>query len=417
MSAHLEAGQRVSEYLLEERVGSGGFGEVWRARHHLWPEQVVAIKLPTEPEFVRQLRREGVIQHKLESPHVVRTRGCDPSHEPPYLVMDYVDGESLRELLRRRGCLPPAEALGVARQVLEGLSVAHAAGVVHRDLKPENVLVGTDGVVRLTDFGLGRVSERAAASIALSGSVASEAGGLTGTLRYLAPEQRDDPDEVDARTDVYAFGLVLFEMLSGELPQGGELPSDLVPGLDTRVDEVFRRCYTRREARYADARAVREALEAGSAPEVVRAAPTAGRKATALVPAGLFLRSVAWFLDLALCELVVTLVWLGVMEANGWWMDDDYFGALNAVLGGPLLVLAVLLGTCMGGTPGKRLLGLRVVRVDGGRVGLGRSVARLLGYCASAAPCCLGFVVIPFHPEKRGFHDLIAGTRVICGGP
>lgn len=277
------AGTRVGEYLLEERVGCGGFGEVWRARHHLWPEEVVAVKLPTDPEYVRQLRTEGAIQHRLEGEHLVRTRGCDHTHDPPYLVMDYVEGESLRAILARRGRLPAQEALPMALQVLDGLSVAHAAGVVHRDLKPGNILVDTRGVVKLADFGLGVIRDRATASLMLSGSLATSSGAaVAGTLRYMAPEQRDPLATVDSRSDVYAFGVLLFEMLTGEVPQGGEVPSDLVPGLDPRVDEVFRRCYTRRERRHADAIELRAALAPlcdGSAPAAPAPAPAAAAPA------------------------------------------------------------------------------------------------------------------------------------------
>ncbi len=101
MPTELEAGDRISEYILEERIGQGTFGEVWRARHHVFNERV-AIKVPTDPEYIKNLQSEGVIQHEVVNEHIVRTRGLDPWHDPPYMVMEYIDGPSLRDLLRKR---------------------------------------------------------------------------------------------------------------------------------------------------------------------------------------------------------------------------------------------------------------------------------------------------------------------------
>src|SRR5215210_6840371 len=156
--------QRISEYVLDERLGGGAFGEVWRARHHVWLDQLVAIKIPTNTQFVRELQREGVAVHGLTHPNIVRAIGFDPYADPPYLTMEYVPGTSLRPLVQDRSLSIP-DAVAVMRQVLAGLAYAHKQGLVHRDVKPENILVheraardgyGAEGVIKVTDFGLGR---------------------------------------------------------------------------------------------------------------------------------------------------------------------------------------------------------------------------------------------------------------------
>jgi serine/threonine protein kinase len=264
------ANQRISEYVLEERIGKGAFGEVWRARHHVWADQLVAIKIPTDPQYIRNLQREGAAIHGLTHPNIVAARGFDPYADPPYLVMEYVPGTSLRPLIEQRQ-LTPDDAVAVLRQVLAGLAHAHAHGVVHRDIKPENILIherarsegySAQGTVKVTDFGLGKAATMAQTeSIAFSTSMAAaEARRIVGTLDYMAPEQRAG-EPVDGRADLYACGVILCEMLTGQRPAGTDLPSDLNPASPRQLDEVFRRSYARLEKRYASAAEFLEHLE------------------------------------------------------------------------------------------------------------------------------------------------------------
>ncbi|HEX8524458.1 MAG TPA: serine/threonine-protein kinase [Tepidisphaeraceae bacterium] len=262
-------GQRVGEYILESKLGAGAFGEVWRARHHVWSDQMVAVKIPKDTQYLRDLQREGVAVHGLVHPNIVRALGFDPYGDPPYLTMEYVAGGNLRGLIASRS-LTPNDSIEVLRQVLKALKHAHENGLVHRDVKPENILVheraategyAAEGIVKLTDFGMGRrTNEAVAASIVYSASMNSpEAREIAGTLDYMSPEQRTG-ENVDARADLYACGVVLYEMLTGERPAGTELPSELNTSVPKYLDDVFKRAYTRLEKRFASADAFLTAL-------------------------------------------------------------------------------------------------------------------------------------------------------------
>src|ERR1041384_3734061 len=156
-----QSSQRISEYVLEDKIGGGTFGGVCRAHHHVWTDQLVAIKIPTDPQYVRNLQREGAAIHGLLHPNIVRAIGFDPYADPPYLTMEYVPGTSLRPLIQKRS-LASNDAISILRQVLAGLAYAHSHGIIHRDVKPENILIherafkdgcAAEGVVKVTDFG------------------------------------------------------------------------------------------------------------------------------------------------------------------------------------------------------------------------------------------------------------------------
>ena len=267
--------QRIGEYVLHERIAAGTFGEVWRAHHHVWRDQMVAIKIPTDPQYLRNLQREGVAIHGLTHPNIVRAIGFDPYADPPYLTMEYVPGSSLRPLIQKKSLSIP-DAVAIMRQVLAGLGYAHGQGLVHRDVKPENILVheryirdglGEEGVIKVTDFGLGRSAAVAqAGSIAYSQSL-DTATGIAGTLDYMAPEQRS-AGPIDLRADLYACGVVLYELLTGERPAGTDLPSDINPSVPKALDEAFRRSYARLDKRYPSAEEFSKALAAALAPPV-----------------------------------------------------------------------------------------------------------------------------------------------------
>jgi serine/threonine-protein kinase len=241
----LAVGQRIGEYVLAEKLGEGGFGDVYRA---LRP---VAIKLARDPSVVEHLRQFGTIQGRVHSDRVVRPLEVNLTADPPYVVMELVDGCTLRDLLATRK-LSPAEALTILREVALGLKDAHLGGVLHLDLKPENVLISDEGKVKLTDFELGTMTPEAAqAKLSRTLGSSSLDAKISGTIAYMSPEQRDGKVP-DARSDIYTFGVLLFEALTGELPQPGDKPSELRRDLTQKdaVDRVFERCFTRLERRY-----------------------------------------------------------------------------------------------------------------------------------------------------------------------
>ena len=227
-------------YHVLERIAAGGMGEVFRAQDAVLAREV-AIKvlhrsLASDQGFVERFRREARAAATLNHPNIVAVYDWGAVDGIYYMVMEYVQGRSVRELLNAGGKLAPAQAAEILRQTLAALEHAHARGIVHRDLKPENILLTTDGVVKLTDLGLAR---------AFADAKNTRAGAVTGTVQYLAPEQiRGEP--ADPRSDLYSLGIVAYELLTGELPYTGETPmaiayqhlSDRVPAPSRSAPEV-----------------------------------------------------------------------------------------------------------------------------------------------------------------------------------
>jgi serine/threonine-protein kinase len=227
-------------YHVVERIAAGGMGEVFRA-HDAVLSREVAIKvlhrsLAGDQAFVERFRREARAAATLNHPNIVAVYDWGSVDGIYYMVMEYVHGRSVRDLLNAHVKLAPAQAAEIVRQTLQALEHAHAKGIVHRDLKPENILVTPDGVVKLTDLGLAR---------AFADGRATHAGAVTGTVQYLAPEQiRGEP--ADPRSDLYSLGIVTYELVTGRLPFTGETPmsiaykhlSDRVPAPSSLVADV-----------------------------------------------------------------------------------------------------------------------------------------------------------------------------------
>jgi serine/threonine protein kinase len=208
-------------------------GEVWRSRG---PDGVeVALKIPRRPVFLRHLRREGFLLAQVDHPHVARFVASDTLSEPPYLATELVRGDSLRSLCR--GTIAASAATLLCDQILDGLEAIHRAGILHLDLKPENVLVQKDGSAKIVDLGLGKATTAFMAELFLSASLASRDVPLAGTLAYMSPEQRKGKP-VDARADLFAFGVLLHELLSGKLPDPATRLSKLRKDLPPRWDVV-----------------------------------------------------------------------------------------------------------------------------------------------------------------------------------
>ncbi|MEU9102051.1 Stk1 family PASTA domain-containing Ser/Thr kinase [Streptomyces sp. NPDC048361] len=233
-------------YRVDARIAVGGMATVYRAVDTRL-DRVLALKvmhpgLAADASFVERFIREAKSVARLAHPNVVGVFDQGAQDQYVYLAMEYIAGCTLRDVLRERGALQPRAALDILEPVLAALGAAHRAGFVHRDMKPENVLIGDDGRVKVADFGLVRAVD----------SVTSTTGTVLGTVSYLAPEQIEH-GTADTRADVYACGVVLYEMLTGAKPHGGDTPAQIlyahlhegmpapsavVPGLAFELDEL-----------------------------------------------------------------------------------------------------------------------------------------------------------------------------------
>lgn len=220
-------------------LGHGGMGAVYQARQ-TGLDRHVALKIimpevAGEPGFAERFVREARVLARLNHPHIVTIHDFGQREGLHYLIMEYVDGVSLREVLQT-GRMAPAEALRIIPPLCEALQYAHEEGIVHRDIKPENILVDRKGRVKIADFGLARLAGRDSENLNLTGT-----RQVVGTPRYMAPEQMQGARAVDHRVDLYSLGVVFYEMLTGEVPMGRFAPPSHHVPLDTRLDDVVLR--------------------------------------------------------------------------------------------------------------------------------------------------------------------------------
>ncbi|HTB82081.1 MAG TPA: serine/threonine-protein kinase [Candidatus Sulfotelmatobacter sp.] len=233
-----------------ELIGKGGMGAVYKARQRQL-DRIVALKiLPPgigdDPAFAERFAREAKALAKLNHPNIVTLYEFGDAGGQFYFLMEFVDGVNLRQLLHA-GRISPREALAIVPQICDALQFAHDQGIVHRDIKPENILLDRRGRVKVADFGLAKImggegDEPVAAGQVATGSIAlTDAGKMMGTPQYMSPEQKENPGEVDHRADIYALGVVFYQMLTGELPgKKLEAPSRKV-SIDVRLDEIVLR--------------------------------------------------------------------------------------------------------------------------------------------------------------------------------
>lgn len=212
MTPELEPGSMLDRYRIEQKLGEGGMGRVYRAVDTRLG-RTVAVKV-VNAEFTHRFEREARAISALNHPHICTLYDVGEYQGVPYLVMEYVEGRPLK------GPLPAGQALRYAIQTAEGLAAAHKAGIVHRDLKPDNILLTSQGSVKVLDFGLAKLQPSAAAQ-APTVTTMTEQGAVTGTVPYMSPEQAQG-EPVDGRSDIFSFGAVLYELLSGRRAFRGE---------------------------------------------------------------------------------------------------------------------------------------------------------------------------------------------------
>jgi Tol biopolymer transport system component len=260
----IAAGTRLGSYEITGAIGAGGMGEVYQA-HDTKLGRDVAIKVLPEafahdPERLSRFQREAKMLASLNHPNIATIHGLEQLNGTSYLVMELVSGETLAERVKREGALPIEEALTICRQIAEALEAAHEKGIIHRDLKPANVKVTSEGKVKVLDFGLakafaGDVADSNPSQSPTLSAVATMQGVLLGTAAYMSPEQARGK-AVDKRTDIWAFGCVLYELLTGKQAFAGDDITDILaavvradpdwqalpPATPVKIRDLLRRC-------------------------------------------------------------------------------------------------------------------------------------------------------------------------------
>ena len=203
-------------YELQELIGGGGMADVYKAQDKLL-DRAVAVKIlhqqyANDAEFVEKSRREATAAAKLAHPNIVNIYDVGEDGGSQYIVMEYVSGPTLKEVIQQKGCLEPIEAVRIAKEIASALESAHRNNLVHCDIKPHNILVMPDGHIKVTDFGIAR---------AVSASTMTYSGSVMGSVHYFSPEQAKGT-VITTKSDVYSLGVVLYEMLTGQLPFNGE---------------------------------------------------------------------------------------------------------------------------------------------------------------------------------------------------
>jgi eukaryotic-like serine/threonine-protein kinase len=283
-----EIGQSVSHYRILDKLGAGGMGEVYRAQDTNLNRQVAIKALPDlfsgDPERLARFEREAQLLASLNHPNIAMIFGMERVERELLLVMELVEGPTLAELLEK-GPLPVEEALEIGRRIAEGLEAAHEKGIIHRDLKPANIKITPEGNVKILDFGLAKaLTGEAEATSATQSPTITEAmtrpGVILGTAAYMSPEQARGAT-VDKRADIWAFGVVLFEMLTGQTCFTGDTIPDILAavvraepdwtklpdGTPPRVRDMLRKCLAKdRKQRLRDIGDARLELEAALAP-------------------------------------------------------------------------------------------------------------------------------------------------------
>ncbi len=231
-----ELAAKFPQFELLHLVGSGGMGSVYCARQKSL-NRLVALKIikpeaKQRAEFADRFVREARALAQLNHPNIITVHDFGEIDGIYYFVMEYLDGVNLRQMLRGNR-LTPRQALEIVPAVCDALQYAHDKGIVHRDIKPENILIDTQGGIKIADFGLAKLLDQESA-----GPQLTQANHIMGTMHYMAPEQIEQPLQVDHRADIYSLGVVIYELLTGELPLGRFAPPSQKVSIDIRLDEI-----------------------------------------------------------------------------------------------------------------------------------------------------------------------------------
>ncbi len=264
-----------------ECMGRGGMGVVYKARqprlNRLVALKILAREKEKDQRFADRFTREAQALARLNHPNIVTVYDFGEADGLYYLLMEYVDGMNLRQLLQTRK-LAPEEALTIVPSICEALQYAHQEGIVHRDIKPENILMDKQGRVKIADFGIAKLLGGGGAAVSLTGEQQ-----VVGTPHYMAPEQVETPAVVDHRADIYSLGVVFYEMLTGELPLGKFAPPSQKVHVDVRLDQVVLHALEKEpERRYQQASQVKTDVETIAKSEVRGSQPVPPRSSAAM---------------------------------------------------------------------------------------------------------------------------------------
>lgn len=264
-----------NRYEIITKIGAGGMANVYQARctvlNRIVTVKILREELAEDKDFVRRFQMEAQAVASLSHPNIVSIYDVGEEDGLPYLVMEYVEGINLKEMIRRRGALPPSEAISIGVQVCAALEHAHSKGIIHRDIKPHNILVTPGGRVKVTDFGLARVLSIPSATVTQSGTV-------MGSVHYFSPEQARG-EEATPQSDIYSLGVVLYEAVSGKVPFQGDNPISIAlkhlqedppglrdenPAIPEELEEIILRAMSKSPAkRFQSAREMQKALSDG----------------------------------------------------------------------------------------------------------------------------------------------------------
>ncbi|MBX7211756.1 MAG: serine/threonine protein kinase [Verrucomicrobiaceae bacterium] len=255
-------GKLLPQYQVDALVGRGGMGAVYKGKQKALDRPVAIKILPPEVDdedatYTERFKNEAKIMARLSHPAIVPVYDFGELADPPllYFIMEFIDGTDVHQMIAAQGRLPPEHALAITAHVCDALKYAHEHGVVHRDIKPSNVLINMEGQVKVADFGLAKVDEPGSTAV-------TKAGVAMGTPDYVAPEALVMGTQVDARADIYAVGVMLYHMLTGEVPRGAfDLPSKRL-GTDPRFDAIITKAMKmNRDERYQSSAELRRDLD------------------------------------------------------------------------------------------------------------------------------------------------------------
>ena len=210
-------GQKINDrYQIIRSIGEGGMANVYLA-HDMILDRDVAVKilrgdLADDEKFVRRFQREAIAASSLSHPNIVEMYDVGEDNGKYYIVMEYVEGKTLKSLIKKRGALTLPEVIDIMQQLTSAISCAHDSNIIHRDIKPQNVLIKEDGIVKITDFGI---------AMALNSNELTQTNSVMGSVHYLPPEQANGKGAT-LKSDIYSLGIVMFELLTGKLPFRGE---------------------------------------------------------------------------------------------------------------------------------------------------------------------------------------------------